>query len=364
MKKTAKRVARQRMILGLMLLCVVLSAGMLARPAGDIPLFGYEYDNGLPVAERGPHERVGSTFRDDGFIQDPESGFTRLQDVILLPPPDHIPPEINSRARVTPQYLEQLMDFTYVRTRIFLEDPSTMLLPGDIDVYEFIHADLRIDPTAPGPHVLIFHTHSTEWFIDTERYNPATGIVVVGRYLAHVLSEHYGLEVLHYTGSFDMPDGRPQVMGAYCRMEPVITALLAENPEIQLVIDLHRDGVRDGVGPFTRYVDGLPTAQLMFFNGLSRRNVNGQPVPTAWLPNPFQRENLQFSFQAQLAANQLFPGLNRRIYLRAYRFSLHMHPRSIFVEVGNQYNTLQEAKNAMHPLARILADVLLAGDYS
>jgi len=97
----------------------------------------------------------------------------------------------------------------------------------------------------------------------------------------------------------------------------------------------------------------------MFFNGLSRRRVDGEAVEVYWLPNPYQRENLQFSFQAQLAANQLFPGLNRRIYLRAYRFSLHMHPRSIFVEVGNQYNTQQEAKNAMHPLARILADVLL-----
>jgi stage II sporulation protein P len=353
------------MVLGILLLfCVVLSVFSVTRPTNSsVPLFGYEngfYENGfiendLPIAERGPNYTV---FRHNGY-RDPESLLVGLRET-LFTPPAHSHPQVLSRTTIPPEYIEQLADFTYIRNNIFLEDPSTILLPCDIDAYKFIHADLRIDPTAPGPHVLIFHTHSTEWFIDTERHNPETGITLVGQYLAQILSEQYGLEVLHYTESFDTPDGHALIMGSYERMEPVITALLAETPTIQLVIDLHRDGVRDGIGPFTHYIDGVPTARLMFFNGLSRRNVNGQPVPTEWLPNPYQEENLQFSFQAQLAANQLFPGLNRRIYLRSYRFSLHMHPRTLFVEVGNQYNTLQEAKNAMHPLARIIADVVLA----
>jgi stage II sporulation protein P len=291
-------------------------------------------------------------------IRDADSLLVNLRDTIFHPPVEAIP-AIITRTPITAEYTEQLMDFAYIRNHIFLEDPSTILLPTDIDPYAFLKADLRIDPAAEGPHVLIFHTHSTEWFVDTSPDDPLTGIMGVGRALAEILSEIYGLEVLHYMGRFDVVEGRPQVMGAYERMEPVITQLLADNPTIQLVIDLHRDGVRDGAGAFTRMIDGEPTAQLMFFNGLSRRNVNGQPVPTAWLPNPYQTENLQLSFQAQLAANALFPGLNRRIYLRAYRFSLHMHPRTLFVEVGNQYNTLKEAKNAMQPLARIIAEVML-----
>ncbi|MCL2500846.1 MAG: stage II sporulation protein P [Defluviitaleaceae bacterium] len=363
-----KRIVRRRMVLGVMLLTgAFLFAWTRFDPIRDwdaIPLFGYESgshenghgDNNRTLTEPEPRNRF---LYDNGFFRDPDSLLVGLRDEIFTPPTDSSPQEL-TRMTVSPEYLELLSDFSYIRGNIFLEDPSTILLPEDIDVHAFIDADLRIDPTFPGPHVLIFHTHSTEWFIDTERYNPETGIVAVGRYLAQVLSEQYGLEVLHHVGSFDVVDGIPNRLGSYERMEPVITALLAENPTVQLVIDLHRDGVLDGVGPFTHHIDGVPTARLMFFNGLSRRNVNGQPVPTAWLPNPYQVENLQLSFQAQLAANRLFPGLNRRIYLRAYRFSLHMHPRSLFVEVGNQYNTLQEAKNAMYPLARIIADVVLA----
>ena len=357
----AKRIARQRMAMGLMLMLGVFlfSWELFSAPVRVVPLFGYDINNGLPVAERGilPLANPGMHVVMGPPPRYPYARMSILDERIfhaageapLLPP----------RITLTPEYMEQLRSFEYIRRGIFLEDPSTMLLPCDIDADAFIRADLRIDPTVPGPHVLLFHTHSTEWFLDTCPYDPMTGIMGTGAYLARILAEYYGLEVLHLTQRFDVIDGITALRGAYERMEPFIVEILAENPSIQLVIDLHRDGVRRGVGPFTRYVDGVPTAQLMFFNGLSRRNVDGEPVDVYWLPNPYQQENLQFSFQAQLAANQLFPGLNRRIYLRAYRFSLHMHPRSIFVEVGNQYNTQREAKNAMHPLARILADVVL-----
>ena len=357
----AKRIARQRMAMGLMLLVglFLFSWELFSAPIHDLPRFGYEYNNGLPTAERGvrPEGNTGPHLMMGPPARYPNARVSIMNERIFHPVGEA--PVLPPRITLTPEYMEQLQCFDYIRRGIFLEDPSTMLLPDDIDADAFIRADLRIDPKLPGPHVLLFHTHSTEWFLDTKPDDPMTGIMGTGAYLAQILSEYYGLEVLHLTQRFDVVDGITALRGAYERMEPFILEILAENPEIQLVIDLHRDGVRRGVGPFTRYIDGKPTAQLMFFNGLSRRRVDGEAVEVYWLPNPYQRENLQFSFQAQLAANQLFPGLNRRIYLRAYRFSLHMHPRSIFVEVGNQYNTQQEAKNAMHPLARILADVLL-----
>ncbi|MCL2674539.1 MAG: stage II sporulation protein P, partial [Defluviitaleaceae bacterium] len=49
----------------------------------------------------------------------------------------------------------------------------------------------------------------------------------------------------------------------------------------------------------------------------------------------------------------------RKIYLNAFRYSLHMMPKSLFVEVGAQTNTLEEALNAALPLADILATVIL-----
>jgi len=188
-----------------------------------------------------------------------------------------------------------------------------------------------------------------------------SGVVGVGRVLADILEETYGIKTLHNTDQFDVVNGRNQRQGAYERMEPVIRQVLADNPSVQMVIDLHRDGVRDGHGPFITYIDNQRTARIMFFNGLSRQNRGGQVTAVTWLPNPYQRENLNLSFQLQLAANYFYPGFARRAYLREFRYSLHMMPMSMFVEVGNQYNTFPEAVKAMGPLASIIAAVVLGG---
>ena len=60
----------------------------------------------------------------------------------------------------------------------------------------------------------------------------------------------------------------------------------------------------------------------------------------------------------QLDAAAYYPGLTRRIYLKAFRYNLHLRPRSALIEVGAQTNTYEEARNAMEPLSRLLDMVL------
>lgn len=102
-------------------------------------------------------------------------------------------------------------------------------------------------------------------------------------------------------------------------------------------------------------IDGKPMAQIMFFNGLCRTAARG---PINSLPNEYLADNLAFSFQLQLMANEYYPGLARRIYLKGYRYNMHLCPKSLLVEVGAQTNTKEEAYNAMEPLADILDKVL------
>ena len=61
----------------------------------------------------------------------------------------------------------------------------------------------------------------------------------------------------------------------------------------------------------------------------------------------------------QLMANSMYPNFTRKVYLNAYRYSLHMAPKSLLIEVGAQTNTKEEILNSMEPLADILARVLL-----
>ena len=78
----------------------------------------------------------------------------------------------------------------------------------------------------------------------------------------------------------------------------------------------------------------------------------------AYLENPYLQENLAFSFQMQVAANEYYPGLARKIYLKADRYNLHLCPKSLLVELGAQTNTVEEIMNACDPLAHIISIVL------
>jgi len=260
---------------------------------------------------------------------------------------------------ITEADIYRLRDFDYLRTQFYISDRNTRLLPGDVDVDAFLWADLTIDTSIDEPKVLIFHTHSTEMFSDSDPSNPMDGVLGLGSRLAEILEQKYGIQTIHDTTRYDIVDGRSQIMGAYERMEPYIRQILRDNPSIEVVIDLHRDGLPEGAPPLITYIDGQRVARIMFVNGLSRRYNNGVLEAVPWLPNPYLRENLAFSFQLQLAANRLYPGFTRRVYLKAFRYSLHLVPRTMLVEIGAQNNTMAEAHNAIPHLAAVIADVIL-----
>jgi stage II sporulation protein P len=179
------------------------------------------------------------------------------------------PMETLVKDALTPSDTEKLHDFEYLTRQFYIIESNTGLLPADIDVSAFLKADLSLDTGIPGPKVLIFHTHSTEMFADSRvqeaaaATDPMEGVMGAGRHLAGILTQRYGVEVLHHTGRYDIVDGKAQISGAYERMEPVIRQILAANPSIQLVIDLHRDGLREGVPPMVTDINGKPAARIM-----------------------------------------------------------------------------------------------------
>ncbi|MCL2574443.1 MAG: stage II sporulation protein P [Defluviitaleaceae bacterium] len=261
---------------------------------------------------------------------------------------------------LTTTNLDALRNPETLRNAMYIVDPRTVFVPDMFDVDRFMSQDMRVNPQSLAngdPVVLIFHTHSTEFFVDSNPADKFSGIVGVGAHLAALLND-MGIGTIHLTQRFDIVDGRSHIMGAYERQVPYIERILAENPTIEIVIDLHRDGLPEGAPKLVTEINGRPTAQIMFFNGLSTLNDNGRPLSIATLPNPNLPYNLAFSFQMQLAANDMFNNFTRRIYLNAFRYSLHFKPKSLLVEVGAQNNTFAEAINAMQPLAEILSNVI------
>ena len=258
------------------------------------------------------------------------------------------------RAPVTDIPLERFQDFNYVLSNFYTVDKSTSINSEQLNASALIQKDLRMQTENDQPQILIYHSHSQEEFIDSVPGDPSTTIVGVGEYLAQILRDTYGYNVIHVTDVFDVIDGKLDRNQAYTLASERVSEILEENPSVEVVIDLHRDGVADDKRLVTN-IDGKETAKVMFLNGLSRTSQNGE---ISYLPNPYIEDNLAFSLQMMLEAKKYYPDFGRTIYLRGYRYNLHLRPKTLLVECGAQTNTLQEEKNAMEPLADILNRVL------
>ena len=243
--------------------------------------------------------------------------------------------------------MERLNDFEYLVSNFYTVDSVTYINPSELNASELLGKDLRIDLSTGGSKILIYHTHSQETFVDSDN-DPSTSIVGIGRYLTEILNNKYKIPTMHHEGVYDLINGKLDRSEAYEFAKPEVEQILAENPSIEVVIDLHRDGVADTTHLVTE-INGKPTAQIMFFNGLSRTRVNGDLVGMA---------NLAFSLQMKIAAETKYPGFARRNYLRGYKYNMDLMPRMLLIEAGAQTNTVEEMRNAMEVLADLLNSVL------
>ena len=240
---------------------------------------------------------------------------------------------------------------------LYSVEDTAYVLPEQLDIGGFLGLNLSSELTGSEPKILIFHTHSMESFIDSREGEADDTVVGLGSLLANILASYYHIPVVHDVGNYDTVNGKESRAKSYERMSRGVGGILMKYPSIEITIDLHRDGVPDNVH-LVQDINGVPTARMMFVNGITCLNDKGGPKAMPDLPNPYLYENLSLSLQLQLAANELYPGIMRHIYIKPYRYSLYFMPKSMLVEVGANTNTVAEAKNAMWPLAQILTAVL------
>lgn len=243
---------------------------------------------------------------------------------------------------------EKLMDYNYVLNNFYVVPSVTSLRPQVLDLDKISQVDLRIEKNSTVPQILVFHTHSQEKFADSEENGMS--IVNVGDRLVSLLQEQYGYNVIHLTDEFDMAGGVLDRSEAYTYANTKLDEVLAQNPSIQVVIDLHRDGV-DASKHLVTEIDGKQTARIMLFNGISYTKEQGE---IDYLPNPYITENLAMTYKMFLLGKINYPDLFRCIYISGYRYCLHHVPRSMLIEAGAQTNTYEEVYNAMEPLARLI----------
>lgn len=247
--------------------------------------------------------------------------------------------------------IKQLKDTDYLVNQLYIVDSSASINKAVFNVDKLLKKDCTISQSPDKPQILLYHTHGcSESFIDSDG-SEKESIIGVGDELARLLTEEYGFNVIHDTTCYDMVGGRESRDGAYERALPELEKILKKYPSIEVMIDLHRDSGKKRVTT----IDGKQVAQVMLFNGLCIK-PNGQS--RSGLYNKNLQSNVAFSLQTEMKGMEMYPDLFRRIYVKGFRFNMHLKEKSLLIELGTDHNTITEARNAMKPLAEVLNEVL------
>lgn len=219
-------------------------------------------------------------------------------------------------------------------------------------------ADMNITDKSK-PAVLIFHTHTTETYQITDRgfyskdfkprsNDPSLNTVRVGTAIKEEL-EKAGYTVIHDTTIYDY-----KYNGAYTRSREAVSKHLEKHPEIQIVLDVHRDAIELNDGTKIKPVceiDGKKCAQIMIISGC-QESGNGITGFDDW------RQNLTFAVQLQDKLEENFEGITRPLYFSPRKYNMDMSHCSVLLEMGSDANTLEEAVYAGKCLGVALADLM------
>lgn len=200
------------------------------------------------------------------------------------------------------------------------------------------------------PLVLIYHTHATESYLDTNdtgsyrSHDPERNMIAIGKVICDMLKEH-GVVSLHATEMFDLKSYN----AAYSNSAAAVEELMEKYPSLQYAIDVHRDSItdRDGNCISADYeYNGEIASQLMFVCGTDE----GGSGHTEW------RKNLTTVLHLGNIMKDRFPSSLRPINLRRASFYQDKTPGAMLLEIGSTGNTMAEAKRAAEHFAVCLAE--------
>ena len=150
--------------------------------------------------------------------------------------------------------------------------------------------------------------------------------------------------MLHDTTYHDYPNYN----GSYANSLKTVESYLAKYPSIDIVLDIHRDGIETEDGQkmaVKTEIDGVSYAKLMIVAG----------TDACGLYHPLWQENLKFAAMLQQTLNGFSESLMRPLNLRYERFNQHLTKNSLIIEVGSNGNTLDEAIRSAKLLAKALS---------
>ena len=138
---------------------------------------------------------------------------------------------------------KKLKNYAYLRSHFYTVDQTTKTDAKELDAGKLLKKNMKIRKDGSKPKILIYHTHSQEAFKDSKAGDKKTSIVGMGDILTKELNDTYRIPTMHHEGVYDLIGGKMDRSRAYQLAEVKVRKILKKYPSIEVVIDLHRDGV-------------------------------------------------------------------------------------------------------------------------
>lgn len=194
------------------------------------------------------------------------------------------------------------------------------------------------------PLVIIYHTHASESYMPYKESNyhreAEEGTVRdVGNVLESELEKN-GINVIHDKTVHD----RPSYNESYNKSLATIEALRNKYPSALYIIDLHRDAAPASANE-GKYIEikGKRTAKFSMVVGQANENYV---------------ELYDFAEKISEKAETMYEGFGGAIIERNYNYNEYLTDRCLLLEIGNNKNTIEEARLCGKYFAKVLAEII------
>ena len=252
------------------------------------------------------------------------------------------------RKKVT-QVLDPSNYIDYLLKTGFNNQISKSILKSPLDIENISLVNNEEEVKSNEPLIYIYNTHDEEAYYNSylNPYNIVPDVKLASYYFQERLKD-LGIEsVVEKRKIKDVLDKNGwNYRYSYNASRVYLEEVAKNNPSIEYFIDLHRDSV--GKDKTTTTINGKSYARVMFLVGLEHENY---------------QKNLDLATRLNELISQFDSTLSRGIYQKEGPgvngiYNQDFNSNTILIEVGGQYNTIEEVANTIEVIARVLKDYL------
>ena len=195
------------------------------------------------------------------------------------------------------------------------------------------------------PLVYIYNTHDKEYYVNpnSSLYNIDCNVKTASYILQDkLLSFNITSIVEERSPTSEVSKNKQDYPYTYSYSRTYLDEAIKKYPSVKIFIDLHRDGVPKEVS--TIEINGTSYAKLMFFLGMGHEKSD---------------QNKKLVKDLENIINDKYPGILRDTFIRPNDdYNQDLTPNSFLLEVGGNYNTIEEVFNTLDVLAYAISTYL------